>query len=689
MDIRRLDDLKLRAVVYASLGAPLLLLWIAGYYAWYSWHGHEIARFTIQANHMADRIIYAAAQQAIERGASAAALSASGPAQPAALEAIRKARESGDGAWGEAAAIARQLSTQEGVYAGFPPALDQAMKSRRAVEQARLQVDSSLKKDSRDIPVAEWLGTMTGFIGDAARLRIAAFGGETAPPSVTFPNLTIKHAVWLASEYAGLERANIATLINSHAPAKPELLQKLQAYRQTVDGNLREILFLKDIPGGDPSVKQAISAMEANFLGRFNDTRHRIYAEAVAAESGQPGHYGIAAGEWFRQATDAINSISAVADALSAVGNREAERAARISLLQMVGYLGLFVAMVGVSLVTLRMLILKLHHLDHLRSSMVELSAGEGDLTKRLDAYARDEVGSTSAAFNHFVEKLQSVLREVHEAVAEVAEAAGAQVDAADQVSRSSQVQSETSSSTAAAVEQMTVSIAAVADSAAEVRRVAQEGLAQTHRGNESLSGLMGEMGWVEEAVQQIALAVNEFVASTRAITGMTGQVKDIANQTNLLALNAAIEAARAGEHGRGFSVVADEVRKLAEMSAHSAREIDSVTELLGNQAGSVEAAIQQGVRSLQTSQDYLENVAEVLAEANNSVTRTTHGVDDISALVAEQKAASHDIARNVEAISGMAEENSAAVGKSASDAHRMSELASRLREVVGRFRID
>src|SRR4030066_1403334 len=85
---------------------------------------------------------------------------------------------------------------------------------------------------------------------------------------------------------------------------------------------------------------------------------------------------------------------------------------------------------------------------------------------------------------------------------------------------------------------------------------------------------MVGEIHSVQEAVNQIANSVKEFVDSTRAIASMTQQVKEIADQTNLLALNGAIEAARAGEQGRGFAVVADEVRKLAERTIKATAEI-------------------------------------------------------------------------------------------------------------------
>ena len=202
------------------------------------------------------------------------------------------------------------------------------------------------------------------------------------------------------------------------------------------------------------------------------------------------------------------------------------------------------------------------------------------------------------------------------------------------------------------------------------------------------MGDLAREIERVEEAVTQIAVTVREFVKSTKAITGMTPEVRDIADQTNLLVLNAAIEAARAGEQGCGFAVVADEVRKLAENSAHSASQIDTVTSALGKQSASVECATERGLQSLSSSRACVEGVLGVLSEANAAVSKAASGVDDIASSVREQGIASTDIARNVECIARMAEENHAAAKQTSQAAAMLEGLAANLQGVVERFRV-
>ena len=324
---------------------------------------------------------------------------------------------------------------------------------------------------------------------------------------------------------------------------------------------------------------------------------------------------------------------------------------------------------------------------DELRSVMVKMSS-DGDLSARARVYGQDEIGQATIAFNGLIDSFASIIRQALANSGTVSCTATQLSQSSSQIAQSSQTQSEAAASTAAAVEQITVSINSVAANTEDLRKLAEKSLDQTQQGNESVTTMIGEIQSVQDAVNQIAASVKEFVDSTQAIAGMTQQVKDIAEQTNLLALNAAIEAARAGEQGRGFAVVADEVRKLAEKSAQAANEIDQVTRSLNGRSTLVEATVQAGLHSLQTMQEQIDRVSTTLTEAGELVSQSSHGVSDIAASVSEQGLASTEIARNVEKIAQMSEENHAAVESNAQDIVRMEQLANELQATVSRFKV-
>lgn len=311
-----------------------------------------------------------------------------------------------------------------------------------------------------------------------------------------------------------------------------------------------------------------------------------------------------------------------------------------------------------------------------------------GNLSTRLPGGRKDELGLISDGINDFVGEMQSIIRKVHSTAGEVSLAAARLAEEAHLVADDSSRQSDSASATASAIEEMSVSVASIAETTAEVRRLSDASLEDANHGAHSIDELQREIGKVLSDVDNIATHVREFVNSTNAINSMTQQIREIADQTNLLALNAAIEAARAGEQGRGFAVVADEVRKLAERASGSAREIADVTTDLHSKSAEVDQSVDGGLKSLAASSEFVKSLSSVLANAGLSVQKTSAGIDDVSASIQEQKAASAEIARNVELIARMAEENHQTSRESAADTRRLEQLAKSLEGMIEHLRV-
>jgi methyl-accepting chemotaxis protein len=312
----------------------------------------------------------------------------------------------------------------------------------------------------------------------------------------------------------------------------------------------------------------------------------------------------------------------------------------------------------------------------------------DGDVSRRLEVRTEDEIGQTGKAFNSLAESFQAIVSQVNGYAGKIVEATGKLNENAVQVSTGSQRQNEAAVNVASALEEISASIASVAGTTREVAQRSQESLQAAQQGDASLNEMRREIDHVESMVHKMAESMSNFVQSAKAITGMTQQVRDIAEQTNLLALNAAIEAARAGEQGRGFAVVADEVRKLAEKSAQSAIEIDGVTKALSDQSEQVEQNVQSGLHSLGASQKCMQSLSTVLTQSNDLVKGVNSGVDHITSSVGEQEKAIHEITRNVENITAMAAGNHATIENVAQSIKQLEELAAGLRQSVEKFKV-
>ncbi len=195
-------------------------------------------------------------------------------------------------------------------------------------------------------------------------------------------------------------------------------------------------------------------------------------------------------------------------------------------------------------------------------------------------------------------------------------------------------------------------------------------------------------MEHIARSVSGATEQIQELDSKTKAISGIAAVIKDIAGQTNLLALNAAIEAARAGEEGRGFAVVADEVRKLAERTSCATVDIERMLLAIQGETEQVVILMQAALPEVDRGVALARHVADSLRQIHQGAESTLEHLQEVSSATREQSIASNSIAVRVEDISQMVEETSVAIRHSADSARSVEQIASELKDMVGRFRI-
>ncbi len=326
--------------------------------------------------------------------------------------------------------------------------------------------------------------------------------------------------------------------------------------------------------------------------------------------------------------------------------------------------------------------------LDRLATAMETLAGGEGDLTRRLEVNAHDEIGRTSIAFNQFMEKLRDMFVQVQAQSVAVGEAAEKLSRSADQVEHASNLQAESATATAASVEEVTVSIQHIAQTARDFENSARATGNATSEGQSLVTEVASEMAKVNESVSTLAATMQNLGHQSAKVDTIVKVIKDIADQTNLLALNAAIEAARAGEQGRGFAVVADEVRKLAARTTEATVEIGNIVHDIQGEINAADSNMRATRDLITGGVDISQKTSQAISAVKSETDNLISNVSVIADSTREQAAASTDIAQNVERISAMAQQNSGVVRDVADAVDELERLSNSLGNLVRRFRV-
>jgi len=253
---------------------------------------------------------------------------------------------------------------------------------------------------------------------------------------------------------------------------------------------------------------------------------------------------------------------------------------------------------------------------------------------------------------------------------------------------KSAHASAEATAATAAAIEQMSVSIDHVNHSARETEDSSKRSAALAGEGVILVRQVVDESRGMAGNVSEATSLMRGLVDSSRQIDSIAAAIKDIAGQTNLLALNAAIEAARAGEQGRGFAVVADEVRKLAERTALATQDIARTTQMVQQNTDLVVGKMVDVGTQVDSGVQRTERAEGALRQIRESVDGTLDQVGDVADAMREQSEASAIIASNIERIAQMADDSNMTIAAARDSVGVLDTLARDLNSAAASFRL-
>ncbi|AUM13697.1 hypothetical protein Kalk_15265 [Ketobacter alkanivorans] len=323
-----------------------------------------------------------------------------------------------------------------------------------------------------------------------------------------------------------------------------------------------------------------------------------------------------------------------------------------------------------------------------LRDRLKNIATGEGDLTARITLNQKDEIGSIVKHFNHFMEKLQTLIGQTQQITDTVAQQTQALGKDASANKDANEHQLEALTLVATAVNEMASAIQEVARNTADAADEAKTASSQSEHGQRTVYETIAQIQLLSEQVQSAAGLIAHVEEEANKVNSVIDVIGGIAEQTNLLALNAAIEAARAGEQGRGFAVVADEVRTLASRTQESTQDIQRMLQKLQQGVKDAVSAMDTSRDSAQETVKTTEGAGKTLDEVKDAVTNITRMVIQIAAAAEEQSEVTEDINRNLTQIQGYAETNTQIAEKTLTTSNNLYERTETLRKSVRSFKV-
>jgi methyl-accepting chemotaxis protein len=428
------------------------------------------------------------------------------------------------------------------------------------------------------------------------------------------------------------------------------------------------------------NIKQGMSEYVTGFK--------KVYVEIQEGKLNNAAEADRALGS-YRDTMNGVNKIATESTEkwrLKMQANKERIAALSSRIIRTLLSLGLLAVLLGIA----SSLLLHRSIMKPLKSMLSLLaSVSGGDLTMRLDASSKDELGQIGESFNAFINKLNGIITNLSQNTLRLSSSANQLYSISDQMACGAEEVAAQAGNVATASEEM----AATSNDIAQSCNMAAEGSKQANEAASSGAAVVQQtiqgMNSISERVRESSATVESLGSRSDQIGTIIGTIEDIADQTNLLALNAAIEAARAGDQGRGFAVVADEVRALAERTTKATKEIGEMIKGIQQETRGAVSSMEEGVREVEKGTGEAAKSGEALREILQEISNVALQVNQIATAAEEQTATTGEISKNIQQITEVVQNTAKGAQQSAAAANQVAGLAEELQEGVQFFKTE
>ncbi|WP_045856984.1 methyl-accepting chemotaxis protein [Teredinibacter purpureus] len=319
-------------------------------------------------------------------------------------------------------------------------------------------------------------------------------------------------------------------------------------------------------------------------------------------------------------------------------------------------------------------------------SRLRKIAEGGGDLTTRLPVKGNDEIAELAENFNHVIDEIAQIIRNVMTVTDKVSVnvdhmslATTDTVDSTGQQLREIEQVAAALNELSASADEVARSAGQTADRTKDTSKAAINGTMVVKSSQATIHKLTGQIEATAGKIQ-ILKDNSENIGSVMEV------IRSIAEQTNLLALNAAIEAARAGEQGRGFAVVADEVRSLAQKTQTSTEEIESIILQLQKAADEAHLSMNTSISSVQETIDTAQKAEESLDLIKDNVTTINDMNHQIATAANEQSSVANEVSKIITAIFSLSEKVAGNAQVISENSQQLSNESQELKNQMGKF---